>query len=55
MNILILGDAKNVHARHIFERLRQTGTNVEYLDTSYLKVAKLELKSRSLDISRPSW
>ena len=32
MNILVLGNAKDAHARHVFESSRQTGANVEYLD-----------------------
>lgn len=34
MNILILGNAKDAHARHVFESSRQTGADVEYLDIS---------------------
>ena len=34
MNILVLGDAKDAHARHIFEASKQTGANAEYLDIS---------------------
>ena len=33
MNILVLGNAKDAHARHIFEALNQRA-KVEYLDTS---------------------
>ena len=28
MNILVLGDAKDAHARHIFEASKQTGAKV---------------------------
>lgn len=34
MNILILGNARDAHAKQVFESSRQTGANVEYLDIS---------------------
>ena len=42
MNILILGNAKDAHARHVFEASEQAGANVEYLDTG-LFPARLRL------------